>query len=184
MFECASEERRPITVPKLRINREIRVKEVRVIGLEGEQLGVLPVREAMMKAEEVGYDLVEVAPTNNPPVCRIMDYGKYKYELSKKLHAQKLHQKGTHVKEVKLRPYTSSHDLEVKLRHVKRFLEEGNKVKITLMFRGREMAYKELGRAVMAKVVQNVSGFGNVEQPPTMEGRNLIMLLIPKPTKS
>jgi translation initiation factor IF-3 len=168
----------------LRVNYEIRVKEVRVIGLEGEQLGILPTREAIKKAEEVGYDLVEVAPTNNPPVCRIMDYGKYKYEQSKKLHAQKLHQKGTHVKEVKLRPYTSPHDLEVKLRHVKRFLEEGNKVKITLMFRGREMAYQDAGKAVMDKVIQNVSGYGSVEQQPTMEGRNLVMLLTPKSTKS
>ena len=168
----------------MRTNYEIRAKEVRVIGHEGEQLGILPVREAIKKAEEVGYDLVEVAPTNNPPVCRIMDYGKYKYEQSKKLHAQKLHQKGTHVKEVKLRPYTSPHDLEVKLRHVKRFLEESNKVKITLMFRGREMAHQEMGKTVMDKVIQNVSGHGSVEQQPTMEGRNLVMLLTPKSTKS
>jgi len=166
------------------VNHEIRVREVRVIGLEGEQLGILPVREAIKKAEEVGYDLVEVAPTNNPPVCRIMDYGKYKYEQSKKLHAQKLHQKGTHVKEVKLRPYTGPHDLEFKLRHVKQFLEEGNKVKITLMFRGRELAHQDMGKVVMEKVIRNVSVCGSVEQPPTMEGRNLVMLLTPKSVKA
>ena len=159
------------------------MKEVRIIGLEGEQLGILPIQEAMKKAEEEGFDLVEVAPTNNPPVCRIMDYGKYKYEQSKKLHAQKLHQKGTHLKEVKLRPYTGPHDLEVKLRNVKRFLEEGNKVKITLMFRGREMAYLQMGKTVMEKVVQNVSALGSVEQHPTMEGRSMIMLLAPKAAK-
>jgi len=146
------------------------VKEVRVIGLEGDQLGILPIHEAMKKAEEEGFDLVEVAPTNNPPVCRIMDYGKYKYEQSKKLHAQKLHQKGTHLK-------------EVKLRNVKRFLEEGNKVKITLMFRGREMAYLQMGKTIMEKVVQNVSALGSVEQHPTMEGRSMIMLLAPKAAK-
>lgn len=147
-------------------------------------MGILPIREALEKAEAEGYDLVEVAPHTVPPVCRIMDYGKYKYEQSKKLHAQKLHQKGTHLKEVKLRPYTGPHDLEFKLRHVKRFLEEGNKVKITLMFRGREMAYLDIGKSVMDKVLQGVSGLGSVEQQPIMEGRNMIMLLTPKSTKT
>jgi len=155
-----------------------------VIDAEGEQLGILPIREAIKKAEEAGFDLVEVAPTNNPPVCRIMDYGKYKYEQSKKLHAQKHHQKGTHLKEVKLRPYTSQHDLGFKLRHVKRFLEEGNKVKITLMFRGREMAYQHKGKDVLEKVIADISGQGNVEQRPTMEGRNMVMLIIPKAAKA
>ncbi len=152
--------------------------------MEGEQLGILPVRDAMAKAEEAGLDLVEVAPTNSPPVCRIMDYGKYKYELSKKMHAQKVHQKGTHLKEVKMRPFTSQHDLDFKLRHIKRFLEEGNKVKVTVMFRGREMAYQQKGRDLLQKVSEDIGAQGNVEQKPTMEGRNMIMMVTPKPVKA
>jgi translation initiation factor IF-3 len=162
------------------VNREIRIREVRVIGPEGEQLGILPTADALKKAQEGGYDLVEVAPTSQPPVCRIMDYGKYKYELSKKDHQSRRHQKSTQVKEIKLRPRTDKHDLEIKVRQIKEFLAEGNKTKVTVTFRGREMANQELGRAVMTSVVEQVTEAGTIEYQPRMEGRSLIMIVAPK----
>jgi translation initiation factor IF-3 len=172
-------ERWPI-VPKLRVNREIRIREVRVIGPDGEQLGILPTAEAFAKAQEQGYDLVEVAPTSQPPVCRIMDYGKYKYELSKKDHQSRRHQKSTQVKEIKLRPRTDKHDLEIKIRQIKGFLADGHKTKVTLTYRGREMANQEMGRTVMTTVIEQSADAGTVEFAPRMEGRNLIMILAPK----
>jgi translation initiation factor IF-3 len=162
------------------VNREIRIREVRVIGPEGEQLGILPTADALKKAQEGGYDLVEVAPTSQPPVCRIMDYGKYKYELSKKDHQSRRHQKSTQVKEIKLRPRTDKHDLEIKVRQIKEFLAEGNKTKVTVTFRGREMANQELGRAVMTSVMTQVAEAGTIEYQPRMEGRSLIMIVAPK----
>lgn len=162
------------------MNREIRIREVRVIGPEGEQLGILPTADALKKAQDGGYDLVEVAPTSQPPVCRIMDYGKYKYELSKKDHQSRRHQKSTQVKEIKLRPRTDKHDLEIKVRQIKEFLAEGNKTKVTVTFRGREMANQELGRAVMTSVVEQVTEAGTIEYQPRMEGRSLIMIVAPK----
>jgi translation initiation factor IF-3 len=162
------------------VNREIRVREVRAIGPEGEQLGILPTPDAFRKAQEMGYDLVEVAPTSQPPVCRIMDYGKYKYELSKKDHQSRRHQKSTQVKEIKLRPRTDKHDLEIKVRQIKEFLSEGNKTKVTVTFRGREMANQELGRAVMTSVMEQVLEAGTIEYQPRMEGRSLIMIVAPK----
>jgi translation initiation factor IF-3 len=162
------------------VNREIRIREVRVIGPEGEQLGILPTADALKKAQEGGYDLVEVAPTSQPPVCRTMDYGKYKYELSKKDHQSRRHQKSTQVKEIKLRPRTDKHDLEIKVRQIKEFLAEGNKTKVTVTFRGREMANQELGRAVMTSVVEQVTEAGTIEYQPRMEGRSLIMIVAPK----
>ncbi|HXF94205.1 MAG TPA: translation initiation factor IF-3 [Nitrospiraceae bacterium] len=167
-------------VPKLRVNREIRVREVRVIGPDGEQLGIMPTPDAFRQAQEMGYDLVEVAPTSQPPVCRIMDYGKYKYELSKKEHQSRRHQKSTQVKEIKLRPRTDKHDLEIKIRQIKGFLAEGNKTKVTLMFRGREMANQEMGRAVMNTVIEQLADSGTIEYAPRMEGRSLIMIIAPK----
>lgn len=164
----------------MRVNNEIRIKEVRVIGPEGEQLEVMPTRDAQKKAEEMGFDLVEVAPTAQPPVCRIMDYGKYKYEQSKKRHTMRSHQKGAHLKEIKLRPRTDTHDLDFKIRHIRDFLAEGNKVKITLMFRGREMAYIDRGREALNKVTAAIADIGSVEQTPRMEGRNMYALVIPK----
>jgi translation initiation factor IF-3 len=140
----------------------------------------MPTREAQKKAEEMGYDLVEVAPTAQPPVCRIMDYGKYKYEQSKKKHTMKQHQKGAHLKEIKLRPRTDRHDLDFKIRHIREFLSEGNKVKVTLMFRGREMAYLDRGKAVLERVTSSVADIGSVEQMPRLEGRNMYALVIPK----
>ena len=162
------------------MNREIRVREVRVIGPEGEQLGILPTPDAFRKAQESGYDLVEVAPTSQPPVCRIMDYGKYKYELSKKEHQSRRHQKSTQVKEIKLRPRTDKHDLEIKIRQIKSFLSEGNKTKVTVNFRGREMANQEMGRAMMETVIAQLSECGTIEYAPRMEGRSLIMIVAPK----
>lgn len=166
----------------MRVNREIRIREVRVIGPEGEQLGIMPTPEAYRKAQEAGYDLVEVAPTSQPPVCRIMDYGKYKYELSKKEHQSRRHQKSTQVKEIKLRPRTDKHDLEIKIRQIKAFLAEGNKTKVTVTFRGREMANPELGRSVMATVTQELADVGVIEFAPRFEGRSLVMIVAPKPT--
>ena len=165
---------------KTRINFEIRAREVRVIGPNGEQLGILQPKDAIKKAEELGYDLVEVAPTAQPPVCRIMDYGKYKYEENKKLHTMKLHQKNVQVKEVKLRPRTDKHDLEYKIRNLKRFLEEGNKAKVTLTFRGREMAYMATGRSILDKVASDIADVGTIEQPTRQEGNSLTMLISPK----
>lgn len=153
---------------------------MRVIGPESEQLGILATTDALKKAEEMGYDLVEVAPTAQPPVCKIMDFGKYKYELSKKAHTAKQHQKGTHLKEVKLRPRTDRHDLETKVRQMREFLAEGNKTKVTVMFRGREMAYQEMGRTMLEKVIASLGGVGQIEQPPRFEGRLLVMVIAPK----
>ena len=162
------------------MNREIRVREIRVIGPEGEQLGILQTPDAFRQAQEGGYDLVEVAPNSTPPVCRIMDFGKYKYELRKKDHQSRRHQKSTHVKEIKLRPRTDKHDLEIKVRQMKTFLEEGNKTKVTLTYRGREMANQEMGRAVMNSVIEQLAQAGTIEYAPRMEGRSLIMIVAPK----
>lgn len=162
------------------MNREIRIPQVRVIGPQGEQLGIMPTPEAFRKAQEMGYDLVEVAPTSQPPVCRIMDYGKYKYELQKKEHQSRRHQRSTHVKEIKLRPRTDKHDLEIKIRQIKGFLAAGNKTKVTLTYRGRELANQELGRAVMNTVITELAAVGTIEQQPRLEGRNLIMVVAPK----
>ena len=162
------------------MNREIRVREVRVISDAGEQLGILPVQDAIRAAEERGLDLVEVAPQAEPPVCKIMDFGKYKYEQAKKAHESKKHQKIVLLKEVKMRPGTDVHDYTFKLNHAKRFLEEGNKVKVTVVFRGREMAHTDLGRALLQRVVTDIAETGNVEQMPKQEGRALIMIIAPK----
>jgi translation initiation factor IF-3 len=158
----------------------IKVKEVRVISSEGEQLGVLETRDAIRKAEEAGLDLVEVAPTAKPPVCRIMDFGKYKYELAKKAHESRKHQTVIIVKEIKLRPRTDEHDVTFKTNNIKRFLGEGNKVKVSVMFRGREMAHTSMGRAVLDRIVAEIQNEAVIEQPPRMEGKNMTLLLGPK----
>lgn len=153
------------------------MKEVRVISPEGEQLGIMDTRDAIRKAEELGLDLVEVAPTAKPPVCRIMDFGKYKYEMSKKAHESKKRQTVITVKEVKLRPRTDEHDIQFKMNHIRRFLADGNKVKLTIMFRGREMAHTEQGRAVMERVIKGLEDVAAVEQSISMEGRNMVAIL-------
>jgi translation initiation factor IF-3 len=155
----------------------IKLKEVRVINSDGEQLGVLDTREAIKRAEEQGLDLVEVAPTAKPPVCRIMDFGKYKYEMAKKAAESRKHQTVIVVKEIKLRPRTDDHDVNFKLNNIKRFLEDGNKVKVTVMFRGREMAHIDHGRAVLERIVNELQNDAVVEQPPRLEGRNMTLLL-------
>ena len=165
---------------KHRVNHLIRVPEVRVIGPEGEQLGVLKTSEALKQAQEVGYDLVEVAPNSEPPVCRIMDFGKFKYEQSKKEHKIRQHQKSTQVKEIKLRPRTDKHDIETKVRQIRSFVADGNKTKVTVVFRGREMANQEVGRQAMEKIIEEIGEFAVLESPPRMEGRNLYIIFAPK----
>ncbi|MBW2621923.1 MAG: translation initiation factor IF-3 [Deltaproteobacteria bacterium] len=153
---------------------------VRLIDSEGGQAGVVPIEEARTLAEEAGLDLVEVAPTSDPPVCRIMDYGKYKYEQSKKLQESKKKATVIQVKEVKIRPKTEEHDYQFKLRNIRKFLGQKNKTKVSLMFRGREMAYANLARGLLERIVQDVEDIGVVEQMPKLEGRNMIMILAPK----
>lgn len=168
---------------ELRINGEIDASEVRLVGDDGEQLGIVSLREALFKAEEAELDLVEIAPTAKPPVCRIMDFGKHKYRESKKLHEAKLKQKQIQVKEVKFRPGTDEADYQVKLRNLTRFLGEGDKAKITLRFRGREMAHQEFGLELLKRVEGDLTEYGLVEQFPKMEGRQMVMVLAPKKKK-
>jgi len=163
------------------VNYGIKVKEVRVVAADGEQLGILDTRDAIRRAEEQGLDLVEVAPTAKPPVCRIMDFGKYKYELAKKAHESKKHQTVIVVKEIKLRPRTDEHDVQFKMNNIKRFLADGHKVKVSIMFRGREMAHIPLGKAVIDRIINDLQNETVVEQPPRMEGRNMTLLLGAKP---
>ncbi len=163
------------------MNEEIDVKEVRLIDAEGQQLGVVSTREAIFKAGEVSLDLVEVSPTAEPPVCRIMDFGKYRYAQSKKLQEAKKKQAVVEVKEIKLRPKTEKHDLDFKIKNIKKFLKQKNKVKVTLRFRGREIVYADtLGREVLDKVAQELGEDGIILQQPTMEGRQMSMFVGPK----
>ncbi|MFZ5530339.1 MAG: translation initiation factor IF-3 [Pseudomonadota bacterium] len=164
----------------MRINGEINVPEVRLVGVDGEQLGIVSISAANVMAEEAGMDLVEIAPLAAPPVCRLMDYGKYKYRESKKRHEAKLKQKQIVVKEIKFRPGTDEGDYQIKLRNLIRFLEEGDKTKITLRFRGREMAHQEFGAMLLERVKKDLELYGTVEQFPKMEGRQMVMVLSPK----
>lgn len=169
---------------ELRVNRRIRVPEVRLIDADGGQLGVFATYEALRRAEDSGLDLVEISPSARPPVCKIMDYGKYKYEQQKKKHEQKKHQIVVKIKEIKMRASTEEHDFQTKLRHIKRFLEEGDKVKITIRFRGREMAHVDLGQDRMKRVVEELKGIGEVESFPKMEMRQLFMMIAPAKKKT
>ncbi|MFL5343363.1 MAG: translation initiation factor IF-3 [Hyalangium sp.] len=164
-----------------RTNRRIRAREVRVVGPAGEQLGVLTIEQALDRAQSEGMDLVEVNPMAKPPVCKIMDYGKFKYEEKKKASEAKKKQVVVHLKEVKLRPKTEEHDYEFKVRNIKRFLEEGNKAKVTIVFRGREITHKELGSAILEDVNKDLKDTAIVEQAPRMEGRQMFMILAPNP---
>lgn len=168
----------------LRCNRRIRIPEVRLIASDGSQLGVCATQEALRLAEQEGLDLVEISPTARPPVCKIMDYGKYKYELAKKRHEAKKHQIVIKTKEIKLRPVTDEHDLQTKIKHIKRFLEDGDKVKITLRFRGREMAHLNIGRERLMEIVKNISDLGELEQFPKIEGRSMFMIVTPAKKKT
>jgi len=163
-----------------RINEEISAPEIRLIGVDGEQVGIVSLATANKMAEEAGVDLVEIAPTAKPPVCRIMDYGKYKYAEAKKRHEAKLKQKQIQVKEVKFRPGTDEGDYQIKVRNLIRFLEEGDKTKVTLRFRGREMAHQEFGVKLLERIRTDLDPFGVVEQMPKLEGRQMIMVLSPK----
>jgi translation initiation factor IF-3 len=162
------------------VNDEIRVPEVRLIGAEGEQLGVVATREALKNSEEAGLDLVEVSPEAKPPVCRIMDYGKFKFQTSKRKAAARKKQKQIQIKEIKLRPATEEADYQVKLRNIMKFLAQGDKAKITIRFRGREMSHPELGMQLLHRMVSELSEEAVVEQHPKFEGRQIVMVLGPK----
>jgi translation initiation factor IF-3 len=163
-----------------RVNSQINVPSVRVVDENGEMLGVLPIREALSRASEAGLDLVEISPNAEPPVCKILDFGKYKYEIQKKKNEARKKQKVIEVKEIKLRPNIDEHDYDVKMRAVHRFLDEGDKVKVTMRFRGREMVHQEIGLKVLERVRDELEERAKVEQMPRLEGRQMIMVLAPK----
>ncbi|WP_363319818.1 translation initiation factor IF-3 [Roseovarius sp.] len=178
--------RRPHNAPPTRdtgprINERIRCDEIRLIGADGENVGVVSPDRAMEMAADAGLDLVEISPNAAPPVCKIMDFGKYKYETQKREAEARKKQKIIEVKEVKFRPGTDTHDYEVKMRNVVKFLQNGDKVKITLRFRGREMAHQDLGRQLLERIAADINGIGRVENMPKMEGRQMIMIIGPGP---
>ena len=163
-----------------RVNDRIRAPEIRLIGAEGENLGVVKPSQALVLAEEAGLDLVEISPNASPPVCKIMDFGKYKYEMQKREAEARKKQKIIEIKEVKFRPNTDTHDYDVKMRNVIRFLEAGDKVKVTLRFRGREMAHQGIGAELLNRVADDIAEIGKVENMPKMEGRQMIMMIAPR----
>lgn len=172
--------RRCLNIKDLQINEQIRDREVRLIGNEGEQLGVLPVNQAQIIANEKKLDLVKVAPNAKPPVCKIMDYGKYKYEMQKKEKEAKKNQKVINIKEIRLTPNIEEHDLNVKATQASKFLQKENKVKVSVRFRGRELGHTDIGKEVLAQFAERVSEYGTIEKKAKMEGRNMIMFLAPK----
>nr|WP_225444640.1 translation initiation factor IF-3 [Pseudomarimonas arenosa] len=163
-----------------RKNEEIRVPRVRVIGDDGEMLGVLSRDEALRMAEDAGLDLVEIQPNADPPVCRVMDFGKYRFEMQKKASAAKKKQKQVEIKEVKFRPVTDEGDYQIKLRNMRRFLEEGDKIKITIRFKGREMAHTELGIQMINRLEEDLKDEVVIESRPRLEGRQMVMMVAPK----
>ena len=167
----------------MRINEEIRAREVRVITADGEQLGIMSGRAAQQLAVERHLDLVEIAPTAKPPVCKIMDYGKFRYEQQKREKEARKKQKTFDIKEVKLRPGIEDHDFNVKYKNAVRFLEDGDKVKVTIMFRGRELSHPELGEVLLNKIAEQLKEIAVVERVPKLEGKNMIMIVAPKPAK-
>ncbi len=169
-----------VAEPKVRVNQKIRAAQVRAISQDGEQLGILDIAEALRRAEEHGLDLVEVASNVDPPVCKIMDYGKFRFEETKKEHERKKKQAIVVVKEVKLRPKTEDHDLNYKVKRLKSFIQESFKVKVTIMFRGREITHPEQARLLMDKLMELVGDDALVEQPAKFEGRNMTLILGPK----
>jgi len=168
------------TTKRVRVNRQIRISPIRVIGADGTQLGIMDVDVALSTAEQQGLDLVEVAPMARPPVARIMDYGKYKFEQAKQARIAKKKQHVIHLKEVKYRPGIDQHDFDTKTRHARRFLEEKNKVKVTMMFRGRQVAHPELGKEVLDRVSQELADVAKVESEGRLEGKSMTMILTPK----
>jgi translation initiation factor IF-3 len=178
--------RRPHNAPPTRetgprINDRIRCDEIRLIGADGENVGVVTPQRALEMAEEAGLDLVEISPSATPPVCKIMDFGKYKYEQQKREAEARKKQKVIEVKEIKFRPGTDTHDYDVKMRSVVKFLQGGDKVKITLRFRGREMAHQDLGRQLLERIAEDIKDVGRIENMPKMEGRQMIMVIGPGP---
>jgi translation initiation factor IF-3 len=169
----------PISTTDARINERIRAREVRLVGADGEQIGVKPLPEALHIAREHDLDLVEVAPNANPPVCKIMDFGKFKYEQDVRRKESRRKTSNVVIKEMKFRPKIDEHDYTTKTKHVERFLNEGSKVKITIMFRGREMAHPELGKKILDRIAEQVKDVGNVEAAPRVDGRNMLMVLAP-----
>ncbi|GHE92092.1 translation initiation factor IF-3 [Aliiroseovarius zhejiangensis] len=161
------------------MNERIKAPEIRLIGADGENVGVVTPAQALVMAEDAGLDLVEISPNANPPVCKIMDFGKFKYEQQKRESEARKKQKTIDVKEVKFRPNTDTHDYDVKMRNVFKFLEGGDKVKVTLRFRGREMAHQNLGRELLERVAEDVKEIGKVENMPKMEGRQMVMMIGP-----
>jgi translation initiation factor IF-3 len=172
-------DRRPPERDQTRINERIRVPKVRLIGADGEQLGILETSDALKKAQDANLDLVEVAPNSKPPVTRLLDYSKYKYEQEQKQKAARKHQQQVNVREIKLRPKIADHDYNTKKGHVERFLKHRDKVKVTIMFRGREQAHPERGRDLLQKLFEDLDGLATIEQAPLQEGRNMSMLLGP-----
>ena len=170
----------PVQKEGPRINEDIRVREVQLIDQQGKNRGIVPVAEALAIASETGLDLVEVAPNMDPPVCKILDYGKFKYQEQKKAAEARKKQKIVEIKEIKLRPMIDDHDYDVKMRAMQRFFEEGDKVKITLRYRGREMAHQEIGTKLLDKVKADVAEFAKVEQDARFEGRQVVMVLAPR----
>ena len=167
----------------IRVNDQITAPRIRLIDGEGGQVGLITVADALIRAQSDGLDLVEVSPKADPPVCRLMDYGKFKYQQSKRQHAAKVHQKVIHLKEVKLRPKIEDHDLQFKVRNALRFLEEGDKVKVNVVFMGREMAHKDLGLVLIERFQNMIGENGIVEQPVRNEGRSMFMILAPSKKK-
>ena len=172
-------DRRPPERDTTRVNERIRVPKVRLIGADGEQLGIVEIAEAMKRAQDADLDLVEVAPGSKPPVTRLLDYSKYKYEQEQKQKAARKHQTQVNVREIKLRPKIAVHDYETKKGHVERFLRQRNKVKITIMFRGREQAHPERGRNLLQRLFEDLDGLAVIESAPLQEGRNMSMMLAP-----
>jgi translation initiation factor IF-3 len=170
----------PVQKDGPRVNQEIRVREVQLIDHDGSNRGVTPTHEAIALAQAAGLDLVEISPNTSPPVAKILDYGKYKYQAQKKAAEARKKQKTVEVKEIKLRPGIDTHDYQVKMRSIRRFFEEGDKVKITLRFRGREMAHQDLGYKLLDRLKDDVSGVARVEQEPMSEGRQIVMILAPR----
>ena len=166
-----------------RINEMIRVREVRLIDEEGNQLGIVPTPEALRMAKDKGLDLVEVSPNANPPVCKILDYGKYRFEQEKKLRDAKKNQKVLKLKEIRMQPKIGSGDLDTKAKHIQEFLDEGDKVKVTIRFRGRELAHTELGYEVLNEVLKRLTSAYNIEKPAAMDGRNMSMTISAKAAK-
>jgi translation initiation factor IF-3 len=166
-----------------RVNEEIQVREVRLIDENGKQVGIVPTPEALQKAKDAGLDLIEVAPQAKPPVCKILDYGKYKFDLEKRLKEAKKKQKQVKMKEIRMQPKIEEHDLQFKTKHIAEFLEEGNKVKVTIRFRGRELAHTELGKDVLNDIVDRIEIPFSVDKKPAMEGRFMSMILGPKSIK-